>query len=282
MFDTKITENCCNCVSIVLYSSNSLKLSNYLPNILVSLNNMEKYLPNWIMRLYLDKTVFENIYLLQNTSVDTQSYAELRHAGNILAEILKKITEHPICELYVTVCEKFFDPDFNMSSMRRMRFNGLYDKTVNINACRDADGILMAYDCHNLKVLEKRNIILYAYPYSQPIHIEDNDLSKPTHYVVNFDNHSGVSHYPASTYGKWHDMFKEECIHLDKNIGITDSYYLKKYELFRLLAGLFSSKCRFKKAYYDMVVANINEKYRKINEKLNEELSIFNLEKKVN
>ncbi len=44
IFDTTPVTNCCNCISIVLYSNmNAEKLSVYLPNILITLKNIEKY-----------------------------------------------------------------------------------------------------------------------------------------------------------------------------------------------------------------------------------------------
>ena len=64
IFDTNIYENCCNCVSVVLYYTkyNDIDtLSNYLPNIVATLQNINKYLPDWILRVYLDRTFFETI-----------------------------------------------------------------------------------------------------------------------------------------------------------------------------------------------------------------------------
>jgi hypothetical protein len=69
-FEIKPRENCCNCISIVLYSTlREIKLSYFLPNLLVSLKNINQYLPDWIMRIYLDNSVFRLIYIILVTNL---------------------------------------------------------------------------------------------------------------------------------------------------------------------------------------------------------------------
>ena len=75
IFDTTSSDNCCNCISIVLYSTELLDCLNtfkYLTNILGTLNNVKKYLKDYIVRLYLDKSVLECIYeTIKKYYVDT-------------------------------------------------------------------------------------------------------------------------------------------------------------------------------------------------------------------
>ena len=62
MFDLQRRENCCNCISIVLYSKNIYDLNNYLYSMKKSLDNVANCLPDFVVRFYLDKSVFDTIY----------------------------------------------------------------------------------------------------------------------------------------------------------------------------------------------------------------------------
>ena len=54
-FDDNIKQNCCNVISISLYFTNCSNetLEKYLYSIFMSIKNVEKNLPDWIVRLYL-------------------------------------------------------------------------------------------------------------------------------------------------------------------------------------------------------------------------------------
>ena len=140
IFDSTPRKNCCNCISIVVYNK-----IEYLSSIAISLINIKKYLPDWILRVYVDATIFQNLKV------------------GLYTDILKTLSIDGNCELIMHFCENFYKDDFNMGSLRSMRFQGFYDTTVNINASREADGFVDPTDCFNLKVLQNNDFIMFAY-----------------------------------------------------------------------------------------------------------------------
>lgn len=304
MFDTTKYDNCCNCVNIVLYYTDCLDIDRlflYLPNILTSLNNIEIYLPNWILRLYLDRTLFETLYNTDVESIDSSLYHNLQ----ILINILKKISESKQCEINILFCEEFYKDDFLYGKLRTLRFTSFYDVTTNIVASREADGILSAIDCHNLSVLENNDFIMSFYMFPN-IRTLENDFSNldsgpnqnveinPPHlfldenvYVLTYNrfNISNVSFNTNSDntdkkeiltheYSEWLNNYKKIDI-----VYNNDPFYLNHINIYPILAGLISLKCKFNKSYFEHVQNKIKctvRSYEKFNtdEKM---LSVFNL-----
>ena len=175
VFNTNKYENCCNCISIVLYSTESddcFNLFRYLTNILGTLNNVKKYLNNYIVRLYLDKSVLECIFntiekyraeletpikIPQTLKTNPAFLSELndhtvtyKQYSILLSRVMNYIIENPICEIHMNFCTR--DKQLNLSKSRIYRYNGFIDTDVNINISREADGILTTMDCYNIKI----------------------------------------------------------------------------------------------------------------------------------
>ena len=63
MFNLEEKNNCCNCIAIVLYAKNNIvNLYNYLYSMKKSLDNVSNKLNDFIVRFYLDESVFKTIY----------------------------------------------------------------------------------------------------------------------------------------------------------------------------------------------------------------------------
>jgi hypothetical protein len=280
LFDVSSIDNCCNCVSIVIYSDmKAERLSAYLPNVLVSLKNMEKHLPNWILRLYLDKSIFELIYE-EEQKPDIGS--DHINYGRIYRKILNDIFNHQNCEVFLSICDKKNKTGFNLSSLRSQRYHGFYDRTVNINASREADGFITVFDCHNLKTLETSDSIFFMYPFNRHYGFEYFNVSDDDLVVdINIDepSESVIKQTPSNCYLKdtqkiaieqknifndpqyaeWHNLYKRyKTVYDLYNNKINHKEYVPHYEKFTILmpilAGLFALKCKLKsKVYYDTV-----------------------------
>lgn len=162
-----INENCCNCISVSLYIldvNNYCYLSRFIFTIQQSISNVQKYLPDWIYRLYLDPSVFEAIRAVgikaETDESSKYSYSELY---KLYVDTIKQIANQPNCEIYLTMCTDYSEGRANAGKRRISRFRGFVDEDVNINACREADGIVDAIDCYNLKIFEKLPIATFAY-----------------------------------------------------------------------------------------------------------------------
>jgi hypothetical protein len=261
MFDKNIYNNCCNSISIQIYVkdiNNPYTLSNYLPKILFSLKNMNKYLNKWIMKLYLDRTVFENIYYvcLSNNKI-----------GLEYIQLLKKISAYDEIEIILYIENEHFS-NSNMDRLRIIRFNGFIDKSCNINISHDADSIVSIFDCHNFKIFEKNDFILFTYDllnsHYNILNNENNNITIKTNILVdsyldlNINNLLKKSKYiinQASSHTSKFKLYFSLLEHQTKKNNLK-LYYEIFTPLIVLCACKFGLKCKFKKEYYDN---NINK-----------------------
>jgi hypothetical protein len=76
---------------------------------------------------------------------------------------MRNIASQPNCEIYLTNCSGYTIESTTAGKRRNSRFYGFVEDDVNINASREADGLVDAVDCHNLKVFENLPIATFAY-----------------------------------------------------------------------------------------------------------------------
>lgn len=158
--NTEVLDGCCNCISVVLYLAdckNIFSLSRFIFTIEQSILNLENFLPDWVYRLYMDPSVFESLLYIK-TLIDSSigddkiKYSKLYDTYLLT---IKNIASRQNCEIYLTYCSTYTeDVKNNLGKRRNYRFSGFYDLDVNINASREADGLIEFIDCYNLQVLE--------------------------------------------------------------------------------------------------------------------------------
>lgn len=190
IFNLTEKNNCCNCISIVLYLKDQKyykdeikmiedgnKIYNYLFSMKKSLDNVSNELKNFIVRFYIDKSVFEILYnlyekkyfddngmILRNLIKEdyTKKYGDLdpyffNHIYNHYStikdsyELLKYIIEHEQSEIYMFFCKNIIENN-DFEKIRSFRFLPLLEKDTNILVSREADGFVSLSDCHNIKL----------------------------------------------------------------------------------------------------------------------------------
>lgn len=158
--NAEVLDRCCNCVSVVLYLANCqniFSLSRFIFTIEQSILNLEKFLPDWVYRLYMDPSVFESLFYIKtliDSSIDDDKIKYSKLYDTYLSTI-KNIASRQNCEIYLSYCSTYTeDVKNNLGKRRNYRFSGFYDLDVNINASREADGLIEFIDCYNLQVLE--------------------------------------------------------------------------------------------------------------------------------
>jgi hypothetical protein len=196
-FDLNIYEKCCNCITFVVYAmfEDVDKIINkdlirkykmvlsFITCIKLSVENVKEYLKDWIVRIYLNKSIFEIINLALNNEC-----RELYDICNKIINFLEYIFKFDNVEIYLVSCsDKCTKIDYAFS--RSMRFLPLYEKDVNILICKDADGIITNDECKNIyNFANNINKIIYIstpynYNYASNIqHMYDfsniNDINK--------------------------------------------------------------------------------------------------------
>jgi hypothetical protein len=124
----------CKCVSAVVYLKHPGTAARYLSPVFTSLITMEKHLPGWIYRLYMDMSTLDVI-----ASSDSPD----------LRALLAMVVTHPRCEIHLLSCDVPAS-----GATRTLRYAALMDPEVAICALRDADGIVSRQDCANLLKFE--------------------------------------------------------------------------------------------------------------------------------
>lgn len=228
----EIAHNCCNCVSISIYigfgnftKEKIIYLGRYLPNVVVTLRNIKSYLNDWLCRIYLDKTIFTYIEYLCNST--DEEYLRL---GFYFKKILDFIINHSHSEIYVMLTQNLSSNySRDLGNLRSHRFIGCFEENVNINAPREADGIVNSVDCFNLRQLEKiDDVLIFINGFSNLTIEELTDIGNDTY-----------SCKKPMMYSPW----------LNEYVKINERYN-RRMSLFNITAGTIATKIKFKKEYY--------------------------------
>ena len=235
-------KNCCNVISISLYSTefdgkvsdylySRGVLNKYLPSINRTVKNVKKKLKDWIVRLYLDISVYNII-----DDIKTE------YPDNILVKTFNEIINSENVEIYTIKCDSFLLRTDEIAKRRTYRFLVLRDPDVNICAIREADGFITNLECNNLKIFAKSDKLFYL-----PWYMDTVDLIK----------------YPELSYQKWLALYK---------ITTGKDFFKYNQNVYDLLAGMFTTKLKFKDDFYFTTINRVNRKIEKILELPDEEL----------
>ena len=265
VFDARERKNCCNCVSIVIYltkKSNPEDYSRYLTTVVTSVENIKNCLSDWIVRLYIDKSVFELIHEVEMYNPLVQGCVQ--NIGIEYRKILNKLFSYSNCEIYVTFCEKLLDNTLDIGKTRNFRFSGFFDDDVNINACREADGMVTKMDCHNLKVFENspklcllNNFIGVNGEIQGRMFVRDGTDNKTE---TNKSVSGGYSNWLKTFKRIFSNMYTQIPFHLD-DVLLEKFDFTKFGSIFDLAAGVTTLKCKFNNSYYEEIIKYINFVY---------------------
>lgn len=220
-FDFTERSNCCNCVAISLYvkGNNSYNnLDKYLSSIVSSTKNIKKNLPDWLLRLYLDKSVYDNINNLKKMDPEQLNGYEI---GERIIKYFDYLIHAYNVEIYTFVCPNINNN--NIGRTRIYRFMPLIDKEVNVAAIREADGIISNAECFNLRLFEKSQdkFMYLVYVMNESVFV--NDIR------------------PYKSYSVWLTYYKAV---------FQNDYYSKRQVLYDLLAGTVTLKLKVKPSAY--------------------------------
>lgn len=253
-FDCCKKEKCCNVVSISLYlkedcninidTINNKYLIKTLPNIYATILNVKLNLPKWIVRLYLDKSVYNCIENLCKITKDKNKCDEICKIKEIYENILKSDN----VEIYTYLCE-----DINISKTRTYRFLSMIDPDVNLYVIREADGIVSNLDCHNISVYENDDNLLFYLAYIM-------ESMKRFNKVQTKDE---LRTFQYQSYSAWLNIYK---------YFFEKDFYKQSNNIYDLLAGTFSFKLKINNNYYYNKINEINKKIDNLNNMNDDEM----------
>jgi hypothetical protein len=238
-FNNNPRQNCCNAISITLYfdECNESKMGKYLNSIYGTVKIVNKNLKDWLVRVYLDSSVYKCIEKLKQQLNDSSITESIRKANMIIINSFDIIINSPNVEIYTFVCES----SIIIEHKRSLRYLILIDPEVNISAIREADGYLNNLECHNLKMFANSPDVLFYIP---PI-ITDDMLPMP-------NNDEDI--VPYFSYSGWLTYYKY----------IFQTEYFKTHQnIYDLLAGLFTTKLKIKPEYYYINIRDLSETLNK-------------------
>lgn len=217
VFDFSVYENCCRCIYITLYYKTGSKtsLTKYLMSIYRTIKNVQTKLKDWIVRVYLDGSVYSII-------------------SGENSQLFNDIMNSPIVEIYTYICDMR-----NLHSIdrtRAYRFMPFIDKTVSTCIVREADGIVSYTDCVNINNFcdnKNKNKIFYFLNC-----LKDTAIDKDT-----IDTVYRYQDYKTKylSYSSWLIVYK-----------MFSGKFEKKNTLCDMLAGCVGIKLKIKEnKYYD-------------------------------
>jgi hypothetical protein len=246
----------CNCISISLYYTKNFdkKLALYLSAIKRSVLNVENNLPEWIVRIYMDKSVYDaienkntevdNALESKNTEKDNLNFIE-KHRETYI-KVLDFLKNNKQVEIYTYSCDNVNNT--NISRTRIYRFFPLIDPNVNISIIREADGIVTNLDCYNIKIFEQSDKLLYIVPLMlEPYNNKTKVIGKL------FDDSGNVI---TASYQRWLIAYK-------MSIDEPEDYFEEKNNIYDLLAGCFGCKLKIKSNKFNSVYKFISDKISK-------------------
>jgi len=246
-------QNCCNCISFILYINydqkiidnwnyeipdediyySLYKLNKFLYSLQLSIINIDKCLPNFISRIYLDISVFK---LLFETKKIIDKYVfktnKMETVFNKCINILEFLFLNKSTEIYTIIS----DGVNNIHNTRSYRFLTMIEPDVNIKVFRDADGYVSYLDCMNISKFSNNNTLMLVYNLTEV----DNFISKKNLDILDkLKNEFTTTYISTERYSKWlrHEQKKNE-------------YCKNNSPLFDLLAGLFSLSVQIKSEKY--------------------------------
>lgn len=228
--DLTSRSNCCLCVSFSLYMTGHLnfRLYTYVATIIRSVENIKKYLPNWLVRLYIDPSVFNSLILAEKSETVYQSndrigWSSITDQPKTLDEYatLLKMVKSGLDSLYraenVEIYTYFCDTDDPLGYQRTYRLLSLIDPEVAAYAIRDADGVVTAVECNNLDCMVLNR---------QPMYVTLSNSTCPG--LVN-----------NRSYAVWLNIYKK-----------LDPYFNDHANLIDLMAGMIAGTVKFQPSHY--------------------------------
>jgi hypothetical protein len=229
-FDFTKRNRCCNCVSMTLYAKyNSLDIIKYLSSIVKSAENMAIGLPDWILRLYMDVSVYDYIKNIKD--------------GRTLNRLLSILYRSKNVEIYTSLCP----PPEIIERLRINRYKALYDDDVNIKMIREADGVVTFQDCHNIRFFSRSNRLIYVVPvkFAWESLVDAERVVAVVEGMENIDfeirGDKKRDAYYRISYSAWLCIYKE---YLDKD------FFSKNWNVCELPAGLFGTKLKLRKEFF--------------------------------
>ncbi len=227
------SDKCCNAISITLYNKDCLSiiaLLKYLRSINRTVKNVNKKLKDWLVRLYLDVSVYECINTI-NLSLKNSTLTQIQiKLSTELLDLFKNIVNSINVEVYTFIC----NDQVNLEKTRTYRYLVLLDPEVNISAIREADGYINYLECHNLKMFQKSDKLFYLPPAYNNANLISNK------FITIFNS-----------YSPWLQFYKTI---------IDRKYFINHQNIYDLLAGLFTIKLKLKSDFYYKKIADIASK----------------------
>jgi hypothetical protein len=239
-------------------------LYNQLKILIKSLKIINIYLPNFIVRLYLDTSIFELIF-------EVSSFLSI----NLNEELSSKLKEiflnlsflimHKKIEIYIYICSKrLSEPIEPIEKIRTYRYISLFDNDTNICCIRDADGLVSIVDCHNINLFSDSNThkiaLIYELarsfePYTKINH--PNLLPDiPTYLKLNKKDKDEFQR-KENHYAPWLNFY--EVLHKETYTEYNKLAYLD------IVACCLTMKVKFSEEYRNSVISKLEDFYSKLN-----------------
>lgn len=237
--DMEPKNNCCNCIAITLYYKSDVTIATayaYLSSIYLSIKNVERYLEDWIIRIYIDIAVYS---IIMNFIKNEENEENVQNKSSYkLLELYNEIINSDNVEIYTIACSSIIKDETKLGTTRINRFLPFIDEKVNISIIREADGIISCVDCYNIKKFSDSSELFYIIPF-----LNANIITSENKTAQYF------------SYSKWLRFYKNY---------IKKKFFDNHNNIIDLLAGTLGLNFKLKKEVWSNTINNLTNKINDI------------------
>jgi len=203
-----------------------------------SVFNIKKKLPDFVVRFYLDSSIF---YLLQSMAMAKKPTSNLSSFILNLQHIIKS----PNSEIFIYFCEEIVLGKKKLERTRTYRYIPLFEPDVNVCICREADGIVSMVDCHNIKIFSQNEFhslaLIYQFgsDYSHSFKVLDK--------IMDDNSETDLNPKDISHYADWLILYDE----------LFMKPYHHTFSFVDILAGVFGMKIKFNETYRNRIIDKV-------------------------
>lgn len=200
--------NCCNCILLILYN-NQLCDETCIKSINQTILCVKKYLPEWIVRIYMDDDTYFKLQKYSNDPINEKFH-----------ESCQNILDAENTEIYTFNHGDKFDHNINN---RIYRFLSLVDDKVNICIYRNAKEAITLSDCINILKFQENNEIIYQ-NIDRLANLKSNNFA-----TFNYSNwHQMYKYIEDSFFKKYLNHIELESDYFGTSMKINKRFFLKK------------------------------------------------------
>ena len=258
ILDISPRHHLCKCISCVVYLHINIPGqtvgTQYVISVLklqeMSLTFLHRLNSNWVLKIYLDNSIFTNYIQQYLTASEYQSFRDY------ISYFITKYQDHPNLELYVSYCPDLLiaqtcDVEPSKRGLLRMiRFSQMTDPQVHTSVMIDADSVITPFRLYHFDHFSQSDKLVYCHE----IDFDDNQYDYHLVPKIQYDlKLQQFIIHPQDTMVSHYSSRNDLLVLFDPDITIFNNYP-------NMLAGMIGFNCLFKLQYFQHMQDVVNHR----------------------